>query len=696
MRLHYTIKTFLFCQLFFLAIVSGAHAQRRDTAGIMLVGRAQPYSIMLRWAVTKPAAWKLHNQHGFELLRYTVMRGGKVLSHPELKVISSSLRPAPLPEWEQIAQKDNYAAVIAQAIYGKDFEVSGGNSGIAKLINQSQELEQRFALSLFAADNSFPAAVMAGWGYEDKTARPDEKYLYRLRSLVPPGRYRADSAGVFIGIQDYQELPVPPEPGAVFSDKNVILSWDYSILKAYYNSWYVERSKDGGKSFERATNLPVTPYNQQEKRPSNRMYFVDSLQDNLTEYQYRLRGVSPFGETGPASKPVGGRGKQLLAYVPNIRSNEVDEKGILHISWEFDPAGDSLITGFTLSQAPGANGPYKPVIRDIPAAARKWTYDKLNSTNYFTITAVAKEGASATSFPVLVQPVDSVAPAPPTGLKATIDSNGVVTLSWNANTEKDILGYKVFRGDYPTQEFSPLVDSVYYQTTYKDSVTIRSLNSKVYYKVAALDQRFNQSVMSVVLEAKKPDVVPPSSPVMTDYKVEKGQVRLSWIRSSAEDVAAHILYRKEGSSAAQAWTALQQFRNNEQYYADATAEAGKTYSYILLARDSSGLESKPTMVVTVSVPVLPGAISIQSFNYYINRDQRYIELFWKDNIADVSEYQVYKREKGKAMTLWKVVPAGVKRITDEQLSANTDYDYSLRAVLKNGATGKYSSLSLTY
>src|SRR5688572_28456657 len=141
-------------------------AQRKDTAKIKAMATvSKNRGILLRWAVNTAGPWKLSNQYGFELLRYTVLRDGKMLPRPEVKVFSSAPPlPQPLPAWESLAQKDGYAAVIAQAFYGKDFEVSAGdNSGIAKLVNQSQEMEQRFALSMYAADNSFEAAKLAGW-----------------------------------------------------------------------------------------------------------------------------------------------------------------------------------------------------------------------------------------------------------------------------------------------------------------------------------------------------------------------------------------------------------------------------------------------------------------------------------------------------------------------------------------------------
>ena len=691
------VKIILRLVLFFLLLSGSLSAQRKDTARIQVMARAQQHSVLLRWAVTKASAWKLCNQYGFELWRFTVLRDGKVLAKPESQLLTTQpIKPQPLLAWQEICKKDNYAVIIAQAIYGKDFEVSGGgNNGIAQLINQSQELEQRFALSLYAADNSFEAAKMAGWAYEDNTVRPNEKYLYRVRSLAPAGRMRIDSSGAFIGLADRKELPKPANIGAVFGDKNVILSWDYSLLKHYYNSWFIERSKDG-VNYERASSLPVTNFNGKEKKPSPRMYFIDSLQDNNTVYRYRVRGVSPFGEPGPPSDPVTGKGKHLLVYTPNIRSNAVNEKGVLELGWEFETAGNKLIKGFTLNQAEKADGPYKAVMSNITPDQRTLLYDHLEPSNYFTITAVALEGESSTSFPVLVQPVDSMPPAAPTGLTGTIDSTGVVKLSWAANTEKDILGYKVFRANMAGEEAASLVDSVWMRNTFRDSVGIQSLNSKVYYQVRALDKRYNQSAFSAVFELKKPDVIPPTSPVLTGYKVARDVVYLSWIPSTDGDVAQQLLYRKTVTAANTSWEAIQKLTPPVNNFADNTVTPGVTYAYLLLAKDSSGLESKPMQPLTVSVPYNPSKGMVRSFNAQVNRQERYIELFWKDDLADVVEYQLYKGEKGQPVTLWKVLKPGTNRFVDDQPRVNTEYQYSIRAVLNSGATGSSKLINVQY
>lgn len=62
--------------------------------------------------------------------------------------------------------------------------------------------------------------------------------------------------------------------------------------------------------------------------------------------------------------------------------------------------------------------------------------------------ALANGGVADTLTGTVSQTVtDSVAPAAPTGLTATANADGTVTLTWNANTEADLYGYWIFRSE---------------------------------------------------------------------------------------------------------------------------------------------------------------------------------------------------------------------------------------------------------
>lgn len=704
--LHYLIKQtkercyplnfwFSYFVLFALFMGSTFRSTAQDTSSIQVRARVQQDAILLRWAAATPMAWKQTNRYGFKLERYTVVRNGQILPQAELKEFPS-VKAKALNEWEPIVQQDNYAAIIAQALYGDDFELSGGEaSGIAKIISLSQELEQRFSLSLYAADQSFDAAVMAGWGWKDTDVRPGERYLYRVTALLAEdSKLNIEMGSAYVSLDQYEALPQPIGLSSMFGDKSVMLAWDYSILSDTYNSYFIEKSTDG-KNFTRLEGLPVTNLNNTEQA-SQRMYFMDSLARNNVPFYYRICGTTAFGEVGPPSGVVQGEGKTSLTYVPQITGSMVNDQGSLNLEWEFDERGNSLIKGFVLNQSGVSNKDFVPVVQDIPPTTRSLNYAKLDASNYFTITAIGFDGRTSESFPILVQPLDTVPPAIPKGLQGRVDSMGVVTLTWNKNTETDLLGYKLYRGFTKNEERMPLFDIALQDTVYRDTVNVHNLNSKVYYSLSAADKRYNQSNQSTPVELEKPDFIRPSSPMISGYKITDTGIEISWINSPDEGVNQHRIYRREKEGFQSTWLLSTIMDTSVHTFTDTTVVAGVRYSYTVTALKHNWLESPHSPAVGLfSNKVKKQVQSIDRFDAVVDKENRMIKLLWKDKLTDVIQYELYKSEDGQPLSLWKIVPQGLYEVLDEGMYINARYQYMIRALLKNGSTST-KSLTINY
>ena len=104
---------------------------------------------------------------------------------------------------------------------------------------------------------------------------------------------------------------------------------------------------------------------------------------------------------------------------------------------------------------------------------------------------MGKNNQRLTSQSMLVQPVDSIPPSKPIGLEGVIDSLGTVKLKWKPNQEKDLKGYRILKANAAGEEFVDIYHKSYIGNTYKDSVSLKMTNSKVYYRIAAEDMRFN-------------------------------------------------------------------------------------------------------------------------------------------------------------------------------------------------------------
>lgn len=93
--------------------------------------------------------------------------------------------------------------------------------------------------------------------------------------------------------------------------------------------------------------------------------------------------------------------------------------------------------------------------------------------------------------PTCVTPVDTFPPAAPTSL-AAIAGEGVISLIWEPNTEADLAGYLVLRGDAPGDTLRAITPEPVTATTYRD--TTARAGARYVYVVVAVDRATPQNV----------------------------------------------------------------------------------------------------------------------------------------------------------------------------------------------------------
>ncbi|MFB0564923.1 MAG: hypothetical protein ACETWK_04515 [Candidatus Aminicenantaceae bacterium] len=88
---------------------------------------------------------------------------------------------------------------------------------------------------------------------------------------------------------------------------------------------------------------------------------------------------------------------------------------------------------------------------------------------------------------------DTFAPAPPSGLISVAGSN-FVSMSWEANREEDLAGYRVWRRSEEQGEFTLLTKNPIRENVYSDSTVEK--NKRYYYAITAQDESGNESKKS--------------------------------------------------------------------------------------------------------------------------------------------------------------------------------------------------------
>jgi hypothetical protein len=118
---------------------------------------------------------------------------------------------------------------------------------------------------------------------------------------------------------------------------------------------------------------------------------------------------------------------------------------------------------------------------------------ELNRTYSYTVTAARGPQGSLpglSSDPLMLAAIDKTRPRAPTGLHIDSIENRGAFLTWDANAENDVAGYRIYRSERPDSSFVQLAQrpiTGYVDTMYRPGM---------YYRITAVDVSGNESEQS--------------------------------------------------------------------------------------------------------------------------------------------------------------------------------------------------------
>lgn len=680
----------------FLLLISFSASAQQEKVKIAMLARPHKDSIMLRWGPSNAKAWHALNKTGYQLRRFTILRDGKILNKPEVFLLSPQpITPWPLSAWQKKVEEDNkYFSIAAQALYGESFEVSQSEQkGIGNMLNQAKENESRFSFALFSADQDYEVAKAMGLAWVDKSIKSNEKYLYKIYPATLDKAVKVDTGFVYTGSSDYAPLPKPYDLKINAEKKGVMLSWNQEASTGIYTTYIVERSDDDGKQFKSLSDAGIVNPEDSDEKSRRRAFKLDTVSALNRKLVYRVKGISPFGETGPASDTVSIIAEHQLETSASIISADVLGKTV-KVTWNM-PDQPAQILGFDLERSTNPEKGFKRLnLKLLPPDTRIFTDPQPVNSNYYRIKAYGKANKTTLSYPVFAQLIDSIPPEAPIELKGTIDKTGLVKLSWKANIEKDLAGYRVYRGNAVNGEFSQITRKAVKINAFTDTIELKTLTKSIFYKLVAVDKRYNPSEFSLPLKLKRPDVVPPMPPSLYDVQSKANGIYLAWHNSASSDVVSHEVYRTPVGELN--WKPIASFVDSTQTFTDLTAELKQTYIYKIRAFDDAKLtsDSKPFTAKRLDLGLKPAIINTK---VTADRENNQVILSWVYAMPKVDGYLIYKAEQGQPLRLYQTLkPAATvqkdeaNRFIDTQLLINTIYQYRIKAVFTDGTESSFS------
>ncbi len=655
-------------------------------AKIVVIAKTTPNSVILRWAPNTPRGWRIGNRIGYKIERKTP--DGNFTAINDTPIVA--WMPGDIADLMDKEKDHQYLGMLLNALWSDTtlIDILGTKELSAELQKQNYTL---YGYALFAADNDTLTAKVAGLRFVDYKVKVGEKYTYRI-SLDTTFTYRIDSGETAVVVGKNEAAYPPEDVKANGLDKKIELTWK-PAKEDKYSGYMIMRSDDKGKSFKNLISQPIILLQPKDSAESPLGAFTDTTVENYKLYKYKICGVDAFGTFGEAVQ-VEAKARDLTPPVQPIAKNpEQTGPHQIKLSWDYDTP-DADMVGFVIERSKYADSCYHLLTpKPLALTARSYMDDKPNFDEpYYIVCAMDTAKNLGASLPMYAAIFDTVAPAVPTGLKGSVDTNGVVKLTWHPNKERSLLGYRVLRAHAADHEFEALTGEVWKDTVFIDTIQINTLTKHIYYRIAAVNKNYSPSQLSPILALKLPAVVPPEEPVFTDVSVTDTSVVLKWAKSSNPDLASQVLYRRVQDSVA--WNRIATFSTTETSYVDKKVTQDVTYEYKLVSIDSMKLSSETSRYI-IARPYDPGVRSaVQNVKATLKGKNAILKWSYKTKRNENYWFVIFRAEGKKPLAEYQSVTSKVSEFTDASVSAGSTYTYAVKVVTGKGAESPLSATTV--
>lgn len=663
-------------------------------SGIKVIAKAYGDSVVLRWAPTRPWAWNKLNYIGYKIERIDITE--KDNAKKEI-LTALPLKPYSLEKFKaSFKPENNNAAIAAQCLYGKNFETNL-RKGQAAIEDRASVSDARYSYTLMVADFDANVAAATALRFADKTVKKGNKYIYRVMPAGLATQGTIDTGTVLI-INNKTEINNRPEitEGIAF-DRLCELHWNRAGNETW-SGFYIERSDDG-KTFTPLTSLPFIsspPDSSILKEDSSKAklfsmlqaqhIYMDSLPQNYKNYFYRIKGINAFAELSDYSNMITVSGRDMS---PPVAVNILNPKFIsdrkIKVLWKKDVI-EKDCKGYYVTRAKTINGPYETLNKDLLLpSATEYTDNNAytHGGSFYIVVAVDTANNISSSTPAMGLVPDNTPPAIPAGLKGRIEKNGLVYLSWDANKEEDVKGYKVYFANAPDHVFTQLTTEPDSLNSFVDSITLKTLTKNIWYKIAAVDDNNNHSEFSAPVKLKKPDIVPPAPPVATNVFINAKSAEMDWIQSSSDDAVSYIVYRKQDNNK----LVMAKFKHNPSaqnfHFTDTTVKPNLAYVFTAETIDEDSLHSAESIPVNVKIHKVMERPAINTLKAVYDNKLKMVTLNWQYTDKPDYFFILYRAEGNEAFQTLRSLNKDIMQFNDLKIVPGKTYRYAIRAIYKD-------------
>lgn len=532
------------------------------------------------------------------------------------------------------------------------------------------------------------ARYLGNW-YTDATAVAGQSYEYRVISAS--GKVLSTSPAVTMGEQMLEAPPV----GIVhlLTDRTFQLGWKAEPSRFLAVNVYRTSVAEGRKKLN---ELPLMS-SLDDLQKQGFLYADTTLQYGVS-YAYEVVGIDLFGRETQPSAAVEVRAEDRIPPVPaGALASQADPKsGKIALRWQASPSPD--VAGYDIYRRGrkeqtgfrkinnSLQQPRDTIFVDEPPAADVWFY------KVATFDRAGNRSDSDTTFAILP---DKEPPAPPQGLTLEARS-GEMHLKWKANTEPDLLGYRLYRtiDENRPESFTLIHNDVLTATSYVDKLPAAARN-KFIYRLVALDSSGNESRGSQAAEGRMPDVVAPEQPALIALTVNADKsLTLSWLANAESDLKGYQLFRAVDSAGFVPLGAM--LPPAQTAFTDKSLQEGKLYRYTLTATASSGNTSPQARPLAASLTANANAEALKAVGLTAAYDKRnkQLQLSWnKPKEPTLQGFIVYRKQEN---TPWRPVSGMLTepKFSDADVKPGKTYYYEVRTYA-NGAVAHSQPLKTT-